>query len=217
MQHGINFTAMKNRFLFLFISVPIVFASCTVSRNPERTAIRNLEYGRVEEDTSFVYHLPYAENTSHLLVQGYLSRFSHKERAALDFKMKRGTPVYAARGGVIIRAKQDGNRGGWNKKYRPDGNVVVIQHEDGSKAGYWHLQHNSLLVKVGDTVKQDQQIALSGKTGYALFPHLHFIVWRNDIKGKWNQVATRFKTRSGDKYLRPGKSYKKVISNSLPG
>lgn len=72
---------------------------------------------------------------------------------------------------------------------------------------YWHLQHNSLLVKVGDTVRQDQQIALSGKTGYALFPHLHFIVWRNDVKGKWQQVATRFKTKSGDIYLRPGKKY----------
>jgi murein DD-endopeptidase MepM/ murein hydrolase activator NlpD len=207
---------MKNRFLLftLLYLLTLYLCSCAVSKNPERTAIRDLEYGRVKEDTSFVYHLPYAEGTSHLLAQGYFSRFSHKERAALDFKMKRGTPVYAARGGVVIRAKQDGNRGGWNKKYRPDGNVVVIQHEDGSKAGYWHLQHNSLLVKVGDTVKQDQQIALSGKTGYALFPHLHFIVWRNSVKGQWNQVATRFQTRSGDKYLRPGKSYKKILPES---
>lgn len=193
---------------FLFFTILISLASCSVSKNPQRSLIRKLEKGTVKEDTSFVYHLPYETGKQYLLVQGYFSRFSHKERAALDFKMKRGTPVTAARGGVVIRVKQDGNRGGWNKKYRPDGNVVVIQHDDGTKAGYWHLQHNSVLVQVGDTVVQDQHIALSGKTGYALFPHLHFIVWNNNA-GQWKQVATRFKTKSGNKYLRPGRKFKK--------
>ena len=36
------------------------------------------------------------------------------------------------------------------------------------------MQFNSALVNVGDTVKQDEPIGLSGKTGYTLFPHLHF-------------------------------------------
>jgi murein DD-endopeptidase MepM/ murein hydrolase activator NlpD len=37
--------------------------------------------------------------------------FSHKERAALDFKMKRGTKILAARDGVVVRIKEDGQQG----------------------------------------------------------------------------------------------------------
>ncbi len=185
-------------------------SSCAVSNNPQRSFVRKLEKGSIKEDTSFVYHLPYEAGKKHMMVQGYFTRFTHRESIALDFKMKRGTSVTAARGGIVIRAKGDGNRGGGNKKYRPDANIVVIQHDDGSKAGYWHLQYNSLLVKVGDTVQQDQPIALSGKTGYAYAPHLHFIVWRNDttVRGR-TMIPTRFKTKSGDKYLKPLKSYRK--------
>jgi murein DD-endopeptidase MepM/ murein hydrolase activator NlpD len=107
----------------------------------------------------------------------------------------------------VVRIKQDGNKGGWNKKYRPFGNVIVIQHSDSSRAGYWHLQYNGALVNVGDTIKQGQPIALSGKTGYTLFPHVHFIVWRS-FNNQWQQVATRFKTSKGIRYLRPFRKYK---------
>jgi murein DD-endopeptidase MepM/ murein hydrolase activator NlpD len=122
--------------------------------------------------------------------------------------MKRGTGIAAAREGVVIRVKEDGNRGGLNKKYRRDGNNIIIQHEDGSRAGYWHIQKDGAIVNVGDTVKKGQLIALSGKTGYAAVPHLHFLVWRSDKNGRWQSVATRFQTSKGIKYLRTWKKYK---------
>lgn len=193
--------------IFLFCSL-VLLVGCAVSNDPQRSQIKDLQKGRITDDTSFVYHLPYEEGTKHLLVQGYFSKYSHKNRAALDFKMKRGTKILAARGGVVVRVKEDGNRGGWNKKYRPDGNVIVIQHDDGTRAGYWHLQHDGAFVNVGDTVRQDQLIGLSGKTGYTLFPHLHFIVWRSG-GGQWRQVATRFQTSSGIRFLRPMRKYHK--------
>jgi len=193
--------------IVLFAAAVAYLCSCAVSNNPQRTTIRQLQKGIITDDTSFVYHLPYEKGTKHLLVQGYFSKFSHKNRAALDFKMKRGTTICAAREGVVVRVKEDGNKGGWNKKYRPYGNVIVIQHADGSRAGYWHLKFNGALVNVGDTVKQDQPIGLSGKTGYTLFPHLHFIVWRFDGNGQWLQVGTHFKTSKGIKYLRPMRWY----------
>ena len=200
---------MKKTRLFLLFLISIVFiTSCYVSKDPQRSYIKNLQKGNIKDDTSYVYQLPYEEGNTHLLVQGYFSKFSHKNRAALDFKMKRGTKITAAREGVVVRVKQDGDRGGWNKKYRPYGNVIVIQHNDGSRAGYWHLQHDGAFVKVGDTVKQGQVIALSGKTGYTLFPHLHFIVWRSDSNG-WRQVATRFQTKKGVRFLRPMRKYSK--------
>ncbi len=187
--------------IFLFL------VSCSVSNNPLRKEIKGLQKGTIKDDTSYVYALPYEAGTAHRIIQGYFGPFSHKERAALDFKMKRGTKILAAREGVVVRVKEDGDRGGWNKKYRPYGNNIVIQHPDGSRSGYWHLQFNGALVNVGDTVQKGQVIALSGKTGYTATPHLHFLVWRSS-GGQWQQVATRFQTSNGIKYLRGWKKYK---------
>ena len=183
-------------------------AGCAVSNNPQRKEIKQLQKGKIKDDTSFVYTLPFESKKAHLIVQGYFGIFSHQERAALDFKMKRGTHILAVRDGVVIRVKEDGSKGGWSKKYRNHGNNIVIQHSDNSRSGYWHLQKDGALVNVGDTVKQGQLIGLSGKTGYAATPHLHFIVWGVDSRGQWQQIATRFQTKKGVKYLKPWKWYK---------
>ena len=84
----------------------------------------------------------------------------------------------------------------------------MIQHADGSRAGYWHLQKDGALVNVGDTVTQGQVIGLSGKTGYAALPHLHFLVWNYDGKRQWNSVATRFQTSKKIRYLRAWRKYR---------
>ncbi len=194
---------------FLIPLIAIYLTACSVSHNPMRKEVRLLQKGIIKEDTSYVYDLPFENGKSYYLVQGYFSHFSHKERAALDFKMKRGTTSCAARDGIVIRVKEDGDRGGWNKKYRPYGNNIVIQHADSSRSGYGHLQKDGALVNVGDTVKKGQPIGLSGKTGYALFPHLHFIVWDFDSKGNWKQIPTRFQTSKGIKYLKPIRKYRK--------
>lgn len=183
------------------------FVGCAVSNNPLRKEVKLLQKGVIKDDTSFVYLLPFGNENSHLLVQGYFGIFSHKERAALDFKMKRGTNIVAVREGIVIRVKEDGSKGGWSRKYRSQGNNIIIQHSDNSRSGYWHLQKDGALVNVGDTVKQGQVIGLSGKTGYAATPHLHFIVWKNDSRG-WQQVPTRFQTSKGIKYLKPWKWYR---------
>lgn len=180
---------------------------CSVSNNPLRKQVKLLQNGVIKDDTSYVYALPYEEGKTFRVIQGYFSRFTHKERAALDFNMKRGTKITAVRDGIIVRVKEDGILGGLNKKFRSHGNNIVIQHADGSRAGYWHLQHNGALVNVGDTVKRGQVIALSGKTGYAAVPHLHLLIWRFDTTRQWQQVATRFQTSSGIKYLRSWKKY----------
>lgn len=192
------------RFLFLLLFI----SSCSVSSNPLRKEVKLLQKGIIKDDTSYVYSLPYEEGKTFRVIQGYFSRFSHKERAALDFYMKKGTKVLAARGGVVVRVKEDGTLGGLKKKYRSHGNNIVIEHDDGTRAGYWHLQHNGALVNVGDTVKQGQLIGLSGKTGYAFVPHLHFLVWRSG-GGQWQQIPTRFRTSKGIKYLRGWKRYKR--------
>ena len=195
---------MKPLILFFILFV----TGCSVSKNSLRKQVKLLQKGVIKDDSSYVYSLPYEKGKSFLIVQGYFGIFSHKERAALDFKMKRGTKVCAARGGIVVRVKEDSDHGGVNKKYRSDGNNIVIQHEDGSRAGYWHLQKDGAFVNVGDTVQQGQVIGLSGKTGYAAMPHLHFLVWTYDDLRKWRPVATRFQTVKKIRYLRAWRKYK---------
>jgi len=192
----------------IFIILSTFFAGCYTSNNPLRTEMKNLRNKDVIVDTSYVYALPFEKGKSFRIIQGYFSQFSHKERAALDFNMKPGTPVTAARDGVVIRVKEDGRKGGFKKSYRPHGNNIVIQHNDGSRAGYWHLQKDGAFVSIGDSVKRGQQIGLSGQTGYAAVPHLHFLVWRFDGNRKFQQVPTRFQTSKGIKYLRFWSKYK---------
>lgn len=192
----------------------ILLTGCSVSNNPLRKQVKLLQKGELRDDTSHVYALPYRSGKKYRVIQGYFSRYTHKERAALDFNLRRGDTIMAARGGVVVRVKEDGTKGGLKRKYRSHGNNIVIQHPDGSRAGYWHLQHNSALLNTGDTVQTGQAIALAGKTGYAFVPHLHFLVWKFD-KGQWQQVPTRFRTQKGDIYLRPWKKYRKGQGPSL--
>jgi murein DD-endopeptidase MepM/ murein hydrolase activator NlpD len=124
--------------------------------------------------------------------------------------MKRGTKITAARSGVVVRVKEDGTLGGLKKKYRSHGNNIVIQHEDGSRAGYWHLQHEGGLVIFGDTFMLGMLIALCVNRGFAWVPHLHFLVCTyKDVN--WNQVPTRFQTTKGIIYLRGWKKYKRPV------
>jgi murein DD-endopeptidase MepM/ murein hydrolase activator NlpD len=197
---------LKKNSLILFIGC-LHLLGCSVSNNPLRKEVKLLQKGMIKDDTSYVYALPFENGRAHFLVQGYFGKFSHKERAALDFKMRRGTKILAARDGVVTRVKEDGDKGGWNRKYRQYGNNIIITHADNSRSGYWHLQKDGVLVNVGDTVKKGQVIALSGNTGYTAFPHLHFIVWTSR-GGQWQQVPTRFETSKGVKYLKPWKRYR---------
>jgi murein DD-endopeptidase MepM/ murein hydrolase activator NlpD len=56
------------------------------------------------------------------------------------------------------------------------GNHVMIRHANGEYSTYLHLKNGSPTVKVGDSVKQGQQIGELGHSGNSTEPHLHFQV-----------------------------------------
>jgi murein DD-endopeptidase MepM/ murein hydrolase activator NlpD len=168
--------------------------------------IRDLKSGRVKPDNSYVYYLPFAKGNKFLLIQAYNSKMSHTKELSLDFKMRPGSKICAARDGVVIAVREDSDLGGLNEKYLNEGNHIIIRHDDGSVAMYWHLQKDGVLINIGDTIKKGQLIGYSGNTGYTAFPHLHFQV--QDKNG--NDIATRFLTRKGIIYLRPAKYYRSV-------
>ena len=85
----------------------------------------------------------------------------------IDYAAPIGTPVHAAGDGRIRFA-------GWMGGY---GNLVEINHGDGYVIRYAHNERT--LVKVGETVKRGEPVALMGSTGRSTGPHVHFEVIRN--------------------------------------
>jgi murein DD-endopeptidase MepM/ murein hydrolase activator NlpD len=82
----------------------------------------------------------------------------------VDLAVSNGTPVVAAKAGVVIVA-------GWMGGY---GNLVVVDHGGGISTAYGH--NTSVTVGVGQQVAQGQLIAYSGSTGHSTGPHVHFEV-----------------------------------------
>lgn len=106
---------------------------------------------------------------------GKYSHFTPKGRYAADIAMPEGTPIVAARGGVVVRVENSQTGRGNN----PSGNYVRIIHDDGTMGVYLHLMKGSVSVREGQRVGTGMVIARSGNTGNSTGPHLHFVVQRN--------------------------------------
>ncbi|MFK5938781.1 MAG: M23 family metallopeptidase [Sulfurimonas sp.] len=145
-------------------------------------------------DDSYVYRLPYARGSAHYVSQGFNGGQTHKGRSryAIDFVMNRGTKVYAARDGLVVKTKSDSSRHGYAEKFAKDGNFVTILHDDGTFATYYHLIKDGVVVKVGDKVYRGEVIAHSGNTGYTSGPHLHFEVYKTVSATAAQSLAIKF-------------------------
>ncbi len=198
--------AMRFIYLHFLLILSLLYVSCTITRQGYTT--RQLINGRLRNDSSYIYSLPFKTGKSVFLIQGYETSFSHKGERALDFKVRTGTLICAAREGVVTSVRMDSDKGGLKPENLSDGNYVIIRHADSSTAWYWHLKKDGVLVKEGDFVTEGQSIGYSGNTGYSAFPHLHFEVQGRDATGNYRQLATRFYTQEGVIYLRPYRYYR---------
>jgi murein DD-endopeptidase MepM/ murein hydrolase activator NlpD len=84
--------------------------------------------------------------------------------AGVDVARPVGTPVVAPADGVVILAAA--------KAFTLEGNLLMIDHGMGLNSAFLHLSR--IDVKLGDTVRQGQQIGAVGMTGRASGPHLHW-------------------------------------------
>jgi len=156
---------------------------------------------------SYAYQLPFPKGKSYRLTQGYDGRTTHRGLNALDFTMPEGDTITAAREGLVIRIKEDSNRGCPSSNCANDGNFVTILHDDGTMADYVHLQQNGVLVEVGDKIEAGQKIALNGATGWASGAHLHFVVYTTG-KSAQETIKVKFETEPGQvKSLQEGELY----------
>ncbi|MEX3009200.1 peptidoglycan DD-metalloendopeptidase family protein [Hoeflea sp. TYP-13] len=88
----------------------------------------------------------------------------------IDISLPKGTPVKAAENGIVIYA------GSGLKEY---GKTVLVRHGNGLVSVYGHA--SELIVQRGDNVSRGQVVALSGMSGQASRPKLHFEI-RKDAK-----------------------------------
>jgi murein DD-endopeptidase MepM/ murein hydrolase activator NlpD len=87
----------------------------------------------------------------------------------VDLRAPAGTPVHVASDGMVIGTDDEVIYG----------NVVTVDHGFGLMTRYMHL--SSFNVNIGDPVKAGDVIGLSGSTGRAEAPHLH---WEMRVRGQ---------------------------------
>ena len=83
----------------------------------------------------------------------------------IDIAAPNGTPILAAKAGVVVISQ-------YGSSY---GNYVVLSHPDGTRTLYAHMSQRN--VSAGDTVRQGQTVGLVGSTGSSTGNHLHFETW----------------------------------------
>jgi len=104
----------------------------------------------------------------------------------VDFRALTPLPVQAANDGIVVLAQERYYSGG----------TIIIDHGEGIYSCYFHLSRFD--VKVGDFVKQGQEIALTGASGRITGPHLHFGMMVHGVQADpidlMEQIEQLFKT-----------------------
>lgn len=139
-----------------------------------------------------VYRLPYRDGTTFRIGQSpggpITTHTSPDSQFAVDIPMPEGTPVLAAREGVVIYTEANQVYGAQVPDMMGKANEVRIQHIDGTFAIYAHLAHGGVYVYAGQRVAAGQQIGLAGSTGYSSGPHLHFAV--QTVRKTYDKIET---------------------------
>ncbi|MBM9548971.1 M23 family metallopeptidase [Leptospira sp. 201903074] len=154
----------------------------------------------VSHDAKVVYDLPFEKGMKVRVYQGYKGTKSHQgdNRYSIDFGLKEGDLVTAARDGVVIDTEQKNNEGGFEIKYIHSANYVKILHDDGTIGQYAHLRYMGVLVKRGQRVTTGSPLGYAGSTGFSDGPHLHFEVYKPTSLLRKKTIPTVFRTESSD-------------------
>ena len=134
--------------------------------NIKSSPFKGLDFSYITSD--FGYRTFYNEVTNK-----YDSNFHN------GIDMTSGTEIVAVSSGIVTDIRD--NITGYTTTYG-SGNHVILYHGNNIYTVYYHMQYNSIKVKVGDIVKKGQLLGIKGATGYATGPHLHFGV---EVNNAW--------------------------------
>jgi Peptidase family M23 len=166
---------------------------------PSRTAC-----GGYPDQVASPYVLPYPVGQGYWVYQGNCGTLSHladtEHEYAYDFSMPIGSAVVAVAAGQVV-GRRDGAA---NYRYPGDENYVLVEHGDGRRSYYTHLDTHGVLVDVGQRVEQGEIIGRSGASGTTV-RHLHFEV---TAPGPWRSLPVTFRnTRPHPNGLQQGELY----------
>lgn len=127
------------------------------------------------ENQSKMRHIPAIKPTKGIVLSGFGMRHHpllgyRRMHDGLDFRANVGEEIYATGDGTIKLARRKGNYG----------QLVIIDHGFGYETRYAHLSAFGKGIKPGAKVKRGQVIGLSGSSGLAEGPHLHYEVLKNN-------------------------------------
>ncbi len=145
--------------------------------------------------------------TSHLQTSRTIGG-STKPHQGLDISAAYGSTYRSAAGGTVIATSGDGsfkdNPLDGNYKVAPNandgggwGNFVVVNHGKGIITLYAHMKEGSMSVKVGEEIKDGQQIGEVGNSGNSFGSHAHVEAIFNE-DGSKKFTGKQFKA-SGDR------------------
>jgi murein DD-endopeptidase MepM/ murein hydrolase activator NlpD len=146
--------------------------------------------GTVKKSAINKYKLPISKDLLKRVDRTSSPAHVGKLRNAVDFIADKGTPVLAAADGIVTFVKDTSNTGGANSSNWRHTNFIVIMHSNGEYSRYDHLSYNSSKVKVGQHVREGEEIAKVGMTGYTYLPHLHFQVFVFTGSNMWTDFDT---------------------------
>lgn len=146
------------------IVVPDSAVSEAVTQDPSEVEAAEAEMEYLDFSGA---HFPTIHGT--LLNSPYGIR-KHRLHRGVDLHLHIGDSVVAAYPGKVVVSKY--NRRGY-------GNYVMIEHANGTRTLYGHLQKR--LVEVGDIVEGGQLIGKGGNTGRSSGPHLHFEIRYGEV------------------------------------
>ena len=138
-------------------------------------SLLNIDSAEVDKnmDAELSFANPIGEQA--LIISNYGMR-SHpvlnKKRmhTGFDFQTQKGAQVKASEEGTVIFASKEGLLG----------NMIVIEHEDGYKTRYAHLESFDENAAKGTEVKKGQVIGIAGKSEFSTNPVLHFEILLNE-------------------------------------
>lgn len=146
------------------IVVPDSAVSEAVTQDPSEVEAAEAEMEYLDFSGA---HFPTLHGT--LLNSPYGIR-KHRLHRGVDLHLHIGDSVVAAYPGKVVVSKY--NRRGY-------GNYVMIEHANGTRTLYGHLQKR--LVEVGAIVEGGQLIGKGGNTGRSSGPHLHFEIRYGEV------------------------------------
>ncbi|PIQ63656.1 MAG: hypothetical protein COV99_01045 [Bacteroidetes bacterium CG12_big_fil_rev_8_21_14_0_65_60_17] len=157
---------------------------------------------------SVTYALPYSVGSRYMVGQSFHGNVSHQGKYAIDWNMPTGTPVLAARSGLVVATEDSYRQGGNDPALKTRANYVRIRHDDGTIGNYVHLSPEGVRVHVGERVREGELIGLSGNTGFSTGPHLHFEVYAITENLERKTIPVEFRTRGRSaQILQAGTSY----------